>query len=435
MTGKMWLEDIQSSFLGFIAAMVGIAPRLVPYLVVIFALLLVVGHVSQNGPSSYKTFLQPLVAIGALFCIYALLSGIWSQNLNLAAEAAGLLWAMIAVAVYAALCLINILSDLPEPRRRRIIRALPVGGLVAIGFLLFELVTNDALTTTALQIFPQLTGLRGKGLVFQDGVVVDVQELYSNRNVAALVLIAVPLLFATWLWMTPKYRLHINLGLAAAITVVVFFSASETSKVSWITALLIFALARQMPKQVGTGLAIALTIAVLFAVPLGRLPYALGLHEAAWLPKSARDRVLIWDYTASAVLKHPITGVGAQSTRYVDAKMRKTQKSDKQKKQKKIFRRAGWHAHNIYLQTWLELGAIGAALLLAFGLALIRAIRFLSESTRPWAYAMAAVIIVSGMTGWGMWQAWYLGTMCLGIFSLIAFDSEVRRREATIAAS
>jgi hypothetical protein len=73
----------------------------------------------------------------------------------------------------------------------------------------------------------------------------------------------------------------------------------------------------------------------------------------------------------------------------------------------------GRHGHNIYLQTWYELGAIGAGLLLAMGLLILS---WLGTLARPGQdYAAAAFVCASVMcaSSFGMWQAWFIAATML----------------------
>jgi len=146
------------------------------------------------------------------------------------------------------------------------------------------------------------------------------------------------------------------------------------------------------------------------------LAYRLDLQDASWLQQSARHRIEIWNTTAEKTLQTPFFGVGARST-YVQAQVRG------------VPARRGWenrlrdslssHAHSLYLQTWYELGLVGATLLTLFGLAILSAIRALSGAIRPYAYATFASAATLAASSYGMWQIWY---MALFGFSAVLFS-------------
>jgi O-antigen ligase len=133
------------------------------------------------------------------------------------------------------------------------------------------------------------------------------------------------------------------------------------------------------------------------------LAHRAGLHEADWIQDSGRARIILWTVTAERTLDHPILGVGVESTREIDAELAKTAAREQGAP---FALRTGRHAHNVYLQTWFELGLIGAVLMLATGLTLFRRLYDVPERARPFVFAtLVAGIIMAGLS-WGLWQPW-----------------------------
>jgi O-antigen ligase len=147
-------------------------------------------------------------------------------------------------------------------------------------------------------------------------------------------------------------------------------------------------------------------IATLLAVPLGAVPYDLGWQHWTWLPpESVAARFYIWKYTADKVSERPITGIGIRGTRtlHVDIPI-----DPKTGRQTAYALRPGRHAHNVFLQTRLELGAIGAVLLLGVGLAALWQMRLLPPVLEGSAYALFAICAAVGVSGFDLWQTWLL---------------------------
>ena len=430
MTTDNLVQDIQSSVLGIAVALAVIGPRIAPYLVVLLALLFFMGEVAQGRFAIGRTFSRTAALSGLAFSLFALLSALWAVEFALAAQSAGLVLIIVISALYLVSALQRLFRRMPEARRRRFFRSIPIGAGIGLAFLLVEFATDHAMTIKALQVFPGVIGERGKGLVFADGVVVGVNDIYINRNVAGMVFLAPPLMLTSWLWAPVWLRSYILVFLALAIAISVFASVNETAKLALVSSGLVFVLAWRWPKLVARGLSLCLVLLVLLAVPLGRLPYAVGLHEASWLPHSARARVYIWDYTAEAVFQAPILGVGAQSSRFLD---RRIAKPGATPAERQYNRRPGWHTHNIYLQTWFELGAVGALLLLAFALTVLQAVKGLAVEVQPAAYALAATVFVSMGTGWGMWQAWFLGALVIAIIAIAIAAQEFAQRSESVS--
>ena len=80
-----------------------------------------------------------------------------------------------------------------------------------------------------------------------------------------------------------------------------------------IASLLVLLLAWMSPRAVARGLAIAWCLGFVLVIPLDFLAFKADLHQAKWLPMSARARIIIWEYTAERVLENPFLGIGADS--------------------------------------------------------------------------------------------------------------------------
>jgi O-antigen ligase len=158
-------------------------------------------------------------------------------------------------------------------------------------------------------------------------------------------------------------------------------------------------------------------LAVLFWVltcvavlPATLMAYRLDLHHASWLPASARHRVIIWNFTAEKLFDSPWFGIGANMTYVLGPELdRQTPKSS----DGALGRTLSIHSHNIYLQTWFELGLFGAALLTLVGLSILSAIRGLIPLVQPYAYATFASAAAMAAASYGMWQMWFMASFGL----------------------
>jgi O-antigen ligase len=142
-------------------------------------------------------------------------------------------------------------------------------------------------------------------------------------------------------------------------------------------------------------------------IPAGFIAYQSGLHFAEWLPKSARARVILWEYTAEQTLTRPVLGVGVGSTPLLS----KQQKADLTREQPEGFifpRTMGHHAHSMFLQTWSELGAIGALLFAVAGASVVILIFLLPALAQPFAAAAFVAFALAGAFAWGMWHSWFM---------------------------
>jgi len=116
----------------------------------------------------------------------------------------------------------------------------------------------------------------------------------------------------------------------------------------------------------------------------------MNLQTAEWLRGSFRARIIIWEYTAERVLDHPWLGIGAASTPAL-----REPRDQSEKPSGYVYpRNTGQHAHNMFLQTWYELGAAGVLLIAIAGAIVAFRIALLPIETQPFAAASFAVFFV-----------------------------------------
>src|SRR5262249_37396175 len=130
---------------------------------------------------------------------------------------------------------------------------------------------------------------------------------------------------------------------------------------------------------------------------------------------------------AERVFDHPWLGVGADSTRVL--KEPNTRLTAEWPEGFIYPRTIGRHAHDLFLQTWFELGFIGAILMaLAVAMVPLR-ISLLPPEAQPFVAASFITVMAIVSFGWGMWQTWLVcGAALLPIFLLVAANLTVRER-------
>ncbi len=212
----------------------------------------------------------------------------------------------------------------------------------------------------------------------------DVATKY-NRGIDYLVLIAWPQ-FAYIAW---RRRWRDAVLLAACMVVILAIGASLAARVAAAAGIVVLALAIWLPRAIA---AILTAGSVVLAASLPFTMRAMADHRMALAPHlkvSGLQRLEIWDYMTARVFEHPLLGWGIAISNAVPITPAEISTYAYQRTQ-------GTYPHNQWLELWVETGAIGAALGLAFALLMIVRIRRLAPPVRPFAYAaFASAITVS----------------------------------------
>ncbi len=288
-----------------------------------------------------------------------------------ALASAGTLWSIVPahtagaaaqIALILTAALLVLATPLPDPEAcRALTRLLP--WTLALGVALL------CVDTTLGYPFQKLAGLDG--------------TKYS-RGLDYLVLIAWPLLAH----FVGERRWPMAAMVAALMAVAVTVGVSTTGALALMVgaAVLIFAaLARQ---AAGPAL-FALVAALVAALPFILRAFAESRRALEPLLKtSGFHRLEIWDYMSARILEQPLLGWGLLSAKSVPIRPEELAGY-------RWVSPGGIYPHNQWLELWLETGALGAALALAF-LALVfwRIRRRLPAAIQPFAYAACGSALI-----------------------------------------
>ncbi len=302
----------------------------------------------------------------AAFTIYATSSCLWAPD-----PAAPLKVGLIAAGILAgSLVLIELVRTLPRAD------ALHMGEGLWIGLLVGALyMTVEAASGQAIKIWAYNTvGLGPEDLsparyyTWANGVLVDVHSDDLTRNIVPAPLLLWPALMTASVIADRAWRVAVIAVLVLLSALAVFLATSETTKLALLAGLLAFAVARVCRAVARYALAAAWTVACLGVVPAVYLARYFELQNAPWLQLSAQLRITIWNELAQKVPDAPWLGVGANMTYETTPVMEEAPAAV-----------ASWagqatipHPHNVYLQTWYELGLVGAVLLMLVGFLMLR---------------------------------------------------------------
>jgi len=345
---------------------------------------------------------KPLLALFGAAAFYLFVNASWSLDPSRAVSKA--VWfTLVAAMSYGAW---HALAGWQKAQVRTAATAFLAGLAVGLAIILFEAVTDRFLTISLYNLLPFTRPESVKAMDVKDGEVIRIAAFELNRNITVLMLMLWPAILCLAVRGARARTLGIA-GLAVATLASVLLAAHETSKIAVVLSAIVFGVAFVWPVLARWALLGAWCLAFILVVPLATVAYKAELHEADWLPYSAQARITLWAYTAAQIPNAPLFGIGTSSTRKMNLDHEPGLKAEE--KAKGIFGwRAGPHAHNAFLQTWYELGAVGVILFVAAGSVIILSVGRLPRRTQAFVLAHLAAFITVLAFGWGLWQSWLM---------------------------
>ena len=345
--------------------------------------------------------------------LYALLSATWAIRPDIAAEKA-----LVAMAIAAGgAAIIALIRQETRPNLLHMGEGVCIGLLIGLVYLLIELLSDQSIKLAIYRaVGVQPNDVTPSFFTWSDGKLVKISIDDLSRNMSSAALLIWPALMMTVaMWRKPRSTIYC-LVLGVLTWLVVGLSWHESSKLALVVGLAAF-----VPAKLSLLWTRRLALFVWFAACLAILPavllaHRMDLHHASSLQQSARHRLVIWNFTAEKLFESPLVGIGASSTYILGPKLAA---ANPPQGDVGIPETLSTHSHNIYLQTWLELGLIGAVLLTLFGLSILRGISSLGPRLQPYAYATFASAVAMGSSSYGIWQVWY---MALFAFSAVTFS-------------
>jgi hypothetical protein len=376
----------------------------------------------QRGPAAWHL---------ALFLLYALASAVWAID----PPGTVLAVSLAIVVALGTLALMQFFGEEPYANLVHMGEGVWAAYVVALLYLAIEIATGQGIK---LWLY-NLIGLSQADLSHQEyfqrsgGRLVSISDEDLKRNMAPVTLFLWPAVLCALGTFTRERGRVIAIAIVVLAGAVVALATHGTSKLAFGGALLVFVAAWLAPLLTGRLVAVGWVIACVGVLPAALIAHRLDLHNAAWLEPSTRHRIIIWNYTAEQVLKAPWLGVGAGTTYVLGPRLEQTLETPPDEQ----FRRTlSTHSHSVYLQTWFELGLIGATLLTLLGLAILQAIRALQVPLQRYAYATFVSAAIMASSSYGMWQIWFIAMfgLCAALFALGTDLSRKREPSADVSA-
>ena len=367
---------------------------------------------------------RPPVAVALLMAAYLLVNSLWS-DIRLDALGKSLLFTAIVLGVWVSR---RGLARLPAASLRRLVVSALAGFVASLLYLLIEEYSAHLIKRTVFNLLP-FTRPDVKHIAqLEGGRVADVYLYISNRSIGLVTLALWPMLMLT-AWgglFGPGNRRWIATGAVLALAAATLAqSQHETSEIALVLSLAAAVMAFWWRRLALVLVAVAWAVSTLLVVPIASHAYQTQkLYLNKSIPMSARHRIIIWGYTAELIPNAPLLGIGIESGKVRDARARHEQPPDHE-----YPRRTGTHSHNVYVQTWYELGAVGAVLLFAMGLSILIAIGRLDSAKQPFALATFVAAAAMAAFSWGMWQPWFMAGFGLAAMLFMIAAERVRRVE------
>lgn len=375
------------------------------------ALLLATSLLQLVRPASAPALISKIGLVeGAVlsFLAYASVTALWAESpphvlakTGVAAASAALAWLLARMCFSATRT--NILH---------IAEGLWIGFLAGLIIYLTDAISDQEIKRWLFNAFgatPE-TLIPKRFFTWQDGHLTAISRDLLAWNTTAIPLLVWPSLMAA-IGSLPTRTNYVIAGVIFLLAAsAVALSPHETSKVAIIGGVLTFLLSCLSARWTLRALGVAWVAACLLIVPASLLAHRMNLHNAPRLQASAQHRIIIWNYTAEQTLASPVIGVGADMTHILGPRLNLAAVNDPTERQQRMMSQ---HAHNLYLQTWYELGFVGAMLLLAIGVALLVRLARLDARSQPFAAAMFGSTALLVMFSYGMWQYWFMELFAL----------------------
>jgi hypothetical protein len=297
------------------------------------------------------------------------------------------------------------LADSDPDVLRALLTALYAGMAIGGVVLCFDVLSHQWFHRQLIMLAPELRP--EDPYVIVDGGKVVLPPYLLNRSIAALTFLFWPTMLTIALI---RPRTTLSHGLIAALipaVAAVAGSVHATSKIALLGSTLVFIVCVLWPVLARRAITWGWILMIVFVVPLASLAYKTELYRASWLPPSAQHRIVIWGHTSQLVAEAPILGAGINTARALNDRQGPVAPGSD-------FRlTTSLHSHNAYLQTWYETGAVGAALLMAVGLAVIAAIARAPELIQPYLFASFAACALLAGSSFSLWQSWFVASFGL----------------------
>lgn len=224
-----------------------------------------------------------------------------------------------------------------------------------------------------------------------------------NKHVVSLILITPFMIF----FLSEYKKLFPAIAIFVLCLIVAFITDSQAAQLATITMILVTIGYRLAPKLIFP-LFFSGVFLVLITMPwISNFAYDSFTDMASpnnILGKaSMNQRLEIWDFVSLKIFENPLIGYGVDATRSIEFEGRM------------VFYQNAFvlHPHNIALQIWIELGALGIFLTSCLLLSLYIYLKKLSAAQQSLSVIAFSGVIVVMLVSWSIWSGWLIGLILL----------------------
>jgi O-Antigen ligase len=390
----------------FLAPLVtSVLPRLTFLFLFLICLTLLLPSLRRGEGLKQLLPLNSALAACLVLSLYVFVNALWAIDQADALSKAAVLFGAILIGFAG----MPIFATLSESQISRTALAFVVGAAIGALYLWLELVTEGALYRAIVNTLDLPLG-EAKRIDIVGGEVTRIGMSEFNPNATMLMFHLWPGLLILGVYKAIRRRMLMSVLFFAAFAVTLLISDHDSSQLALLGSTLALIVARYWPRAVTRALAVLWALGFLLVLPLNFLAYKAEMHLVEPLPSSYKARIIIWEYTSERVLEHPWLGIGVNSTGQMKKLPNDKIKYPSPEKPKGfVFKRTtAHHAHSVFLQTWYELGIVGAILLAAAGAFVVLRIELLPLQAQPFAAATFVAFVVIASFAWGMWQTWFM---------------------------
>ena len=239
-----------------------------------------------------------------------------------------------------------------------------------------------------------------------------------NRGISYDLLIFWPVLAC----LVDRGEKKLAVAVVVAVAVMAFVGLNTSARVSLAGAIPVLAAALVFPRLIGPLLAIGISVVTL-AMPFVLSAFRNHLSDIyPYVKLSGIHRLEIWDFLARYIVEQPLRGWGLWTSRVLPV-------TPESLGPYVIFDGFAVHPHNQWMQLWLETGFFGVVCGLSLIALMLRKIRSLKSTLRPYAYACLAMATIMSFSNYEVTtDSWWAAIVATAILFRIASPAPVPPR-------